>query len=111
MLEEHKRMFAATDGVSALGDCVSCAREDPLEVRPLKCMRKHNHWNRFLRCEAEDEGHYDTPVKFFKSEPVQHKKTWAAQNEWVHDELPIIDFLQWFEDLYESSRAATSSTI
>jgi hypothetical protein len=66
-------------------------------------MPQHNHWSDKLPiCPAEEEENAAAPpVKFLKSEPVQHKKAWAAQNEWVHAELDVLSFLRWFEGLYE----------
>jgi hypothetical protein len=99
---EHRAYFAATSDVSALGDCVSCARDPVTNIRPLECMLTHDHWrDKFPVCPLEEEVQ-DPPIKFLKSEPVQHKKAWAAQNEWVHDELEITEYLKWMKELYDS---------
>ena len=67
-------------------------------------MLHHDHWlGEFATCPAEEESSDSLPpVKFLKSEPVQHKKAWAAQNEWVHDELNFVEFVDWMHTLYDN---------
>ena len=55
---EHKTYFAATSDVSALGDCVSCARDPVTNIRPLECMLTHDHWrDKIPVCPLEEEVH------------------------------------------------------
>jgi hypothetical protein len=43
----------------------------------------------------------DLMVKWKRLEPVQHKSTWASQQEWMYDELEIEDFAAWLKEQYQ----------